>query len=317
MSDRQQLDALLAALVEAGRPSSMSLPRESGLRNFTELAQWLSGPAAGPAGQDAAIAGPSGPVPVRIYRPDPGAGDAAANQPAAMYFHGGGWVFGGLDSHDCMCRELARQSGVMLVAVDYRLAPEHPFPAGLDDCLAATRWVSAHAAELGADGTRLAVAGDSSGATLAAAVAMLARDQGGPELALQVLAYPALDPAMSTASYAENADDPFLSRAEMESYWSLYLAGVDPDSRAAPALAADLTGLPPAYVLLAGHDVLRDEGAGYARLLRDGGATVQVRLHEEMVHGFLLCTGWLDAAREGIGELAMVLRTGLGAAGIQ
>jgi acetyl esterase/lipase len=177
--------------------------------------------------------------------------------------------------------------------------------------------VSAHAAELGADGTRLAVAGDSSGATLAAAVAMLARDQGDPELALQVLAYPALDPAMSTASYAENADDPFLSRAEMESYWSLYLAGVDPDSRAAPALAADLTGLPPAYVLLAGHDVLRDEGAGYARLLRDGGATVQVRLHEEMVHGFLLCTGWLDAAREGIGELAMVLRTGLGAAGIQ
>jgi acetyl esterase len=203
----------------------------------------------------------------------------------------------------------------VVVAVDYRLAPEHPFPAGLDDCLAATRWVAAHAAELGADGSRLAVAGDSSGASLAAGVAAAARDPVGPPLALQALAYPALDPSMSTASYAQNADDPFLSRAEMESYWALYLGGAAPDYRAAPGLATGLAGLPPAYLLLAGRDVLRDEGAEYARRLREVGVPVQVRRREEMVHGFLLCTQWLDAARDGIAELAAVLRTGLRAAG--
>ena len=223
-------------------------------------------------------------------------------------------MLGGLDSHDRLCRELARQSGAVLVAVDYRLAPEHPFPAGLDDCLAATRWVAAHAADLGADGSRLAVAGDSSGASLAAGVAAAARDLAGPPLALQALAYPALDPSMSTASYAQNADDPFLSRAEMESYWSLYLDGAAPGPLAAPALATSLAGLPPAYLLLAGRDVLRDEGAAYARRLGEAGVPVQVRRREEMVHGFLLCTQWLDAARDGIAELAAVLRTSLHAA---
>jgi acetyl esterase len=338
MRDRQQLDALLALLIEAGRPSSMSLPRPEGLRNFTELAQWLAGPATDPAGEDLTIAGPAGDaLPLRVYRPDPAretgsatAGPDPAGGPAAdpapgaavpppppvvTYFHGGGWVLGGLDSHDRLCRELARQSGAVLVAVDYRLAPEHPFPAGLDDCLAATRWVAAHAADLGADGSRLAVAGDSSGASLAAGVAAAARDLGGPALALQALAYPALDPSMSTASYAQNADDPFLSRAEMESYWSLYLGGAAPGPLTAPALATSLAGLPPAYLLLAGRDVLRDEGAAYARRLREAGVPVQVRQREEMVHGFLLCTQWLDAAREGIAELAAALRTSLHAAG--
>ena len=206
---------------------------------------------------------------MRVYRPTPPAGPPpgpapGSRPPAAVFFHGGGWVLGGLDSHDTLCRELARQAGVVLVAVDYRLAPEHPYPAGLDDCAAATRWVAAHAADLGADGLRLAVAGDSAGASLAAGVAMLARDEGGPAVALQVLAYPALDPAMDTGSYAANADDPFLSRGEMESYWSLYLGDAEPDRLAAPALVPDLAGLPPAYVLVAGRDVLRDEGIGYA-----------------------------------------------------
>jgi len=318
MRDRQQLDALLALLIEAGRPSSMSLPRPEGLRNFTELAQWLAGPATGPAGEDLTIAGPAGDaLPLRVYRPDPGpeAGSGAGPAPPVVtYFHGGGWVLGGLDSHDRLCRELASQSGAVLVAVDYRLAPEHPFPAGLDDCLAATRWVAAHAADLGADGSRLAVAGDSSGASLAAGVAAAARDLGGPPLALQALAYPALDPSMSTASYAQNADDPFLSRAEMESYWSLYLGGAAPGPLAAPALATSLAGLPPAYLVLAGRDVLRDEGAAYAERLGEAGVPVQVRRREEMVHGFLLCTQWLDAARDGIAELAAVLRTNLHAA---
>ncbi len=316
MTAEGQLDALLSSLVAAGRPSSMSLPRADGLQNFAELAQFLAGPGAGQAGEDLEIAGPGGPLPVRVYRPDPPVRSPAADPgpPAAVFFHGGGWVLGGLGSHDTLCRELARRAGVVLVAVDYRLAPEHPYPAGLDDCAAATRWVAEHAADLGADGSRLAVVGDSAGASLAAGVALRARDEGGVAVAFQVLAYPALDPAMDTKSYAANADDPFLSRGEMESYWSVYLGGSSPDSYAAPALAPDLAGLPPAYVLVAGRDVLRDEGIAYAERLAAAGVAVQLRRRDEMVHGFLLCTAWLDAARDGVAELAAVLRTGLGPA---
>jgi acetyl esterase len=381
MSDRAQLDALLQALVAADRPSSMSLPRPDGLRNFTELAQWLAGRPAGVPGEDLKLDGPAGQLPVRVYRPAPPADARTAAQadaqaaaqadaqaaaqaeaqtaaraeaqadaqaeaqtaaqaeaqargtpasgpatsartpasgasaPAAMFFHGGGWVLGGLDSHDTLCRELARRSGVVLIAVDYRLAPEHPFPAGLDDCMAATRWVAGHAAELGVDGSRLAVVGDSAGASLAAAVALLARDAADFTVGLQVLAYPALDPAMSTASYATNADDPFLSRGEMEYYWSAYLGGAAADSRAAPALARDLGRLPPAWLLVAGRDVLHDEGVAYAERLRASGVPVQLRSRAEMVHGFLLCTGWLDAARDTAAEMASFLRAGLGGAG--
>jgi len=322
MTAEGQLDALLSALVASGRPSSGSLPRADGLRNFTELAQFLAGPPAGPAGEDREIDGPAGPLPVRVYRPEPAAGAPAGSPvpsgssgtpgpPAAVFFHGGGWVFGGLDSHDTLCRELVRQSGVILVAVDYRLAPEHPYPAALDDCLAATRWVAEHAAELGADGSRLAVVGDSAGASLAAGVALRARDEGGPDLAFQALAYPALDPAMDTKSYVTNAEDPYLSSSEMVAYWAKYLGGSAADGLAAPGLAQDLGGLPPAYLVVAGRDVLRDEGIAFAERLAAAGVTVQLRRQDEMVHGFLLCTAWLDAAREGIAELAEVLRSGL------
>jgi acetyl esterase len=310
-----QLDALLSSLVAAGRPSSMSLPRQQGLENFTELAQWLAGPSSGPAGQDLTIAGPAGAVPVRVYRPGTPRQSSAAKPPAALFFHGGGWVLGGLDSHDTLCCELATQAGVVLVAVDYRLAPEHPYPAGLEDCAAATRWVAAHATDLGADASRLAVVGDSAGASLAAAVAMIARDDDDVAVTLQVLAYPALDPAMDTPSYTVNADDPFLSRSEMESYWSHYLHGCAPDGLAAPGLAPDLAGLPPAYVLVAGRDVLRDEGVAYAERLAACGVAVQLRRFDSMVHGFLLCTAWLDAAREGVAEIATALRSGLDPAG--
>ena len=315
MAASGQLDALLASLVAAGRPSSMSLPRQEGLQNFTDLAQWLAGPSPGPAGQDVMLAGPAGAVPARVYRPGSPLRSSAAMRPAVMFFHGGGWVLGGLDSHDTLCRELATQAGVVLVAVDYRLAPEHPYPAGLEDCLAATRWVAAHADELGADVSRLAVVGDSAGASLAAAVAMKARDNGDVALTLQVLAYPALDPAMDTPSYTVNAEDPFLSRSEMEFYWSQYLNGSAPDRCAAPVLAPDVGGLPPAYILVAGRDVLRDEGVSYAERLAASGVAVQLRRFDDMVHGFLLCTAWLDAAGEAVAEIATALRSGLEPAG--
>jgi acetyl esterase len=322
MTAEGQLDALLSALVASGRPSSGSLPRADGLRNFTELAQFLAGPPAGPAGEDREIDGPAWPLPVRVYRPEPAAGSPAGSPlpsgapgtpgpPAAVFFHGGGWVFGGLDSHDTLCRELVRQSGVILVAVDYRLAPEHPYPAALDDCLAATRWAAEHAAELGADGSRLAVVGDSAGASLAAGVALRARDEGGLDLAFQALAYPALDPAMDTKSYVTNAEDPYLSSSEMVAYWAKYLGGSAADGLAAPGLAQDLGGLPPAYLVVAGRDVLRDEGIAFAERLAAAGVATALRRQDEMVHGFLLCTAWLDAAREGLAELAEVLRSGL------
>src|SRR5262249_12980755 len=148
MTDKEQLDALLSSLIAAGRPSSMSLPRPQGLRNFTELAQWLAGPSPSPAGEDRTIPGPAGPVPVRVYRPEPAAGSPQyrSARGAAVFFHGGGWVLGGLDSHDTLCRELAAQAGVVLVAVDYRLAPEHPHPARPRDCAAAPPPGAAHAA---------------------------------------------------------------------------------------------------------------------------------------------------------------------------
>jgi len=256
-----------------------------------------------PEGAERTIAG----VRCRVFVPE---GPAAA---VYLHFHGGGMFIGAPEMNDADNLDLSRRFRLAVVSVDYRLAPEHPYPAGLDDCVAATRWVAAHAAGLGADGRRLAVAGDSAGASLAAGVSMLARDEAGPAVALQVLAYPAVDPAMDTGSYAENADDPFLSRDEMQSYWSLYLSGAEPDRFAAPALAPDLAGLPPAYVLVAGRDVLRDEGIGYAERLAAAGVAAALRRRDDMVHGFLLCTAWLDEAREAVAELAAALRAGLAA----
>ncbi|MQY08836.1 alpha/beta hydrolase [Actinomadura macrotermitis] len=213
---------------------------------------------------------------VRVYRPV----DADAPAPVVLDFHGGGFVMGSLDSEHRRALDLARRTGFVVISVDYRLAPEHPFPAGLEDCYEALCWTVENATELGVDPARLAVAGGSAGGGLAAAVTLLARDRGGPAIAFQLLICPALDDRMRTRSAASFTDVPAFDSAAAAQMWPLYLPagldGVDEPAYAAPARAADLSGLPPAYVLTAEHDPLRDEGNRYALGLLDAGVPVEL-----------------------------------------
>jgi acetyl esterase len=258
---------------------------------------------------DRLVDGPGGPLPVRVYRPVLDRG-----LPAIVFAHGGGWVICDLDSHDPLCRTLAAAVGAVVVAVDYRRAPEFPYPAALDDVEAALRWVVAHATELGVDSGRVAVAGDSAGGNLAAALALRARDAGGPPIAAQLLIYPVLDSSLATDSYGEFADGFGLTRAGMEWYWNQYVA--QPERRrepgAAPSCAESLAGLPPAIVAVAECDPLRDEGVAFAeRIERDGGRA-WCRVYDGGFHGFLsLPPGTLAVADEAIAEVTALLREAL------
>jgi acetyl esterase len=306
--DRRQVAELLDVLITAGRPSSRTLPLPAGRLNFNDLVASVTSTDQVARAEDRVVATSSVSVPVRIYRPY----QAVANGPVAVFIHGGGWVFGDLESHDGLCRTLAQASGVVIVAVDYRRAPETPFPGPLEDCLAVMDWLADHGSEVGVDGARLAVVGDSSGANLAAAVAALARDAGHPHVSIQCLAYPATDPLLSTASYAEHAEDPFLSRDEMAWYWDQYTTPQQrADVRAAVGLNRNMVGLPPAVVVIAGRDPLRDEGIVYAQALQAAGVPTTVHSHPEMPHGFLLFGRYLDRADEVIAEVGAALAEGL------
>ncbi|MGF2946681.1 alpha/beta hydrolase [Mycobacterium sp. Lab-001] len=236
---------------------------------------------------DHSVPGPAGEIPVRVYHPH---GEPRADRPAIVFCHGGGFVFCGIDSHDGFCRALARGSEAVVVSVDYRLAPEHPAPAAALDAFAAFCWTADHAAELGIDAARIAVAGDSAGGNLAAVVAILCRERGGALPAAQVLLYPVIDPSFDTESYHRYAQGPFNTRAAMQWYWRHYLGGdaiVDPPYLVAPARAASHAGLPPAVVLTAGEDPLHSEGCDYARRLHDAGVPVVHRDFPDMFHGFM------------------------------
>jgi acetyl esterase len=253
------------------------------------------------------VDGGDGPIAARVYLP-------AGGEPLGVivYFHGGGWVIGDLRIADAPCRALANAAQALVVSVGYRLAPEHPFPAAYDDALAATRWVAEHATELSVRSTRIAVAGDSAGGGLAAAVALTAR-QEGPCLAAQLLAYPVLDANFHTASYEHNAQDAVLPRSSMRWFWEQYSAhrALADEWRALPLRASDLRGAAPAFVATCEHDVLHDDGARYARRLQDAGVPVRWRDYPGLMHGALWTLGATPSARELLDDLALAAREAL------
>jgi acetyl esterase/lipase len=257
------------------------------------------------------VAGPAGAIPVRVYWPPAGSGVAP---PVVVFIHGGGWSIGDLDTYDTTARIHAVGSGAVVVSVDYRLAPEHPYPAAVEDAWAATQWVADHAGEFGADPARLAVAGDSAGGNLAAVVAQLARDAGGPPIRFQLLWYPSTTFDTSLPSFTENAHAPVLDLAGAKRHTRWYIGDLDLSDIPAtlvPARANDLSGLPPAYIAVAGHDPLRDDGARYADLLAAAGVQVELHNSASLVHGFLGYAGVVPAATEATDRGLLALRNAL------
>ena len=304
---------MIDLVISSGRPAYHQLSPKDARQLFRETrpASTPTPPQIGMV-RDLTADGPLGPIPLRVYRP---AGVPASTPLAVLvFFHGGGWVIGDLETHDVLCRQLTAGSGVSVVSVDYRLAPEHKFPAAVDDAWAATRWVVAHAGELAVDARRLAVGGDSAGGNLAAVVALLARDKGAPAIAVQVLIYPVTDLVGETRSYRDFAEGYLLTREGMRWFIAHYLTAEAEaaDWRASPIRAQSLAGLPPALIVTAGFDPLRDEGEAYAERLRDAGVRVDSVCYGGMIHGFVPMGRLLDTAGRAIsliaGSLSQALR---------
>jgi len=270
--------------------------------------------------EDRSIPGPAGPIGIRIYWPpdDPGQNTGSAAPPVVVYLHGGGFVLGDLDTHDGTSRQHAVGARAIVVSVDYRLAPEHPYPAAVEDAWAATLWVAEHGAEIGglidATATRLAVAGDSAGANIAAVLAQQARDSAGPPIAFQLLWYPSTLWDASLPSFTENATAPILDVKAVAAFSRWYAGEVDmsnPPPAMAPGRAKNLANLPPAYIGVAGHDPLRDDGIRYGELLAAAGVPVEVHNAETMVHGYLGYAGVVPAATAGMDRGLAALRNAL------
>lgn len=304
--------AIYQALQDAGRPALETLTA-SEARDFYMLGRGIVNPEP-PELQSAEpldIPAPHGMIPARIYTPKLlRRKDGLA--PSLVFFHGGGWVIGNIETHDVVCRKLAHEGELIVISVDYRLAPEHRFPAAADDAITATKWVSANATQFGIDASRLIVGGDSAGGNLAAVVALAARDSGGPALAGQVLVYPVTECARIHPSHREPETEALLTHTAMTWFTDQYLGCADAgDWRASPARARTFAGLPPAYVLTAGADPLRDEGDEYAARLKEAGVNVTYRHFPGQFHGFFTMGKLLNQANVALTEIAAWLK-GLG-----
>ena len=304
-----QAQAVIDLVIKSGRPAYNTLSPKDARQLFRETrpASTPTTPEIG-AVRNLVAQGPGGPIPLRVYRP---AGVAASVAlPGLLYFHGGGWVIGDLDTHDVLCRQLTAEAGVTVVNVDYRLAPEHKFPAAADDAWAATRWTVAHASEFGVDAGRLAVGGDSAGGNLAAVVALQARDAGAPIIKLQVLVYPVTDVAAESRSYQDFSEGYMLTRESMRWFTAHYLAaaGQANDWRVSPLRASSHAGLPPALVVTAGFDPLRDEGAAYAAKLQQAGVLVDYVCYGGMIHGFAGMGKLIETGNRAVSHIAATLR---------
>ncbi len=309
MTLNAQVQALLDQMAENPMPSITELPAPEARALFAAMAE-NTDPKGIPIGkvEDLTIPGPAGDLPVRLYTPIA----AAPVGPALVFYHGGGWVIGNVDTHDALCRQLANESGARVISVDYRLAPEHPFPAAVEDAFVAVKWVQNNAMDLDVDPNAIAVGGDSAGGNLAAVVTQMAR-KGGVRIAFQLLIYPVTEALADTASMNALAEGFMLEKASMEWFVGQYVpAGTTPkDPRISPLLAEDLSGLPPAYLVTAGYDPLKDEGRAYAEKLQAAGVTVEHVNYEAMIHGFFTMTGIVDEAREAVEQAGAALKAGL------
>ncbi len=304
--------AVYKAFQEAGRPAYETLTAPEA-RDYYMQARLVSNPEPPElqAVEELAIPASHGAIPARLYTPKT-LRERNGLAPCLVFFHGGGWVIGNLETHDVVCRKLASEGELRVISVDYRLAPEHKFPAAVDDSIIATRWIAANAKKLGIDASRLIVGGDSAGGNLAAVVALDARDGNGPEIAGQLLVYPATEFARTHASHREPETSILLTHSVIGWFANHYMGDADrTDWRASPARAKTLAGLPPAYVLTAGADPLRDEGDEYAARLKEAGVDVTYRHFPGQFHGFFTMGKLLNQANVAVSEIAVWLK-GLG-----
>jgi acetyl esterase len=312
--DGQRLDPevqLLTRLLGRGSGAPFDTPEEARTARKRDARIFRGETFAVGQVQELTIPGPAGPIAARLYVPEQARGPV----PLLVYLHGGGWVVCDLDTHDNVCRFLAREAGVLVLSVDYRLSPEHPFPAAVDDALAAFQFGIESAGEVGADPKAVAVGGDSAGGNLAAVVSHLAVSNGGPVPAFTLNLYPVTDLSRKRASYRLFGQGFPLTEEHMDWYRGHYLedgaAALDP--RASPLLADDLSGLPPTYIATAGFDLLRDEGEEYARRLSEAGVPVALKRHPGLIHGFVNAVGSTRFGRIAAQEAAGALRVGLAA----
>lgn len=294
--------SLLEAMATADGPSISDLPPVQGREMYRLMHQDLAKVDLHEVSDRSA-----GGIPIRIYRPD--AGDA---KPCLVFFHGGGWVIGDLDTHDAPCRMLAKESGYVVIAVDYRLAPEHPYPTPLDDGYNAFCWIHENAQQLGIDPNKLAVGGDSAGGNMAAVVCLRARDESGPPIQHQLLIYPVTNAAMDTESYQDNGEGYMLTRSTMSWFFDHYLVEQDRQQPfVSPLLASDLGRLPPATVFTAEFDPLRDEGEAYGKRLEQAGVRTLIKRFDGQIHGFFTMTDAMPEALEAVSFAAQALNRGM------